>query len=198
MENRIEKFIETLKNRHSDYTLSNKRILKNEEFIDFIEKCLYYHPSAFNVQSTRVVLLLNKHVAKIWSHVINQLPKDFPKLLLDELAACKNGYATMLFYDDEQVTKQASEQYHMSLANFESWAIQSMAMLQINMWNGLTYLGYGVNIQHFNKELDEFARNEFKIPKTWKLLAQMNVGSISGSTKPRTHLPTSKLLFIHK
>jgi predicted oxidoreductase (fatty acid repression mutant protein) len=104
----------------------------------------------------------------------------------------------MLFYDDEQVTKQASEQYHMSLANFESWAIQSMAMLQINMWNGLTYLGYGVNIQHFNKELDEFARNEFKIPKTWKLLAQMNVGSISGSTKPRTHLPTSKLLFIHK
>jgi predicted oxidoreductase (fatty acid repression mutant protein) len=48
------------------------------------------------------------------------IPKGFPKLLIDELKNCRNAYACLLFFDDTDATKKASNDYHMSLENFES------------------------------------------------------------------------------
>jgi predicted oxidoreductase (fatty acid repression mutant protein) len=86
----------------------------------------------------------------------------------------------------------------MSLENFESWALQSMAMLQNVLWNGLTYLKYGANIQHFNKELDEFTKQTFNLPSHWKLLSQMNIGTYSGQIPSRRRLPINHILTVVK
>jgi predicted oxidoreductase (fatty acid repression mutant protein) len=86
----------------------------------------------------------------------------------------------------------------MSIENFKSWAIQSMAMLQSVLWNGLSYLGYGVNIQHFNKELESYCKQTFKLQNHWKLLAQMNIGISTKKQAERKRLPMEHLLSIHK
>lgn len=196
LNNKINNFIDTLKFRHSYYDLTNGSPLTSDKLIKFIEECIYYHPSAFNVQSTRMVLLLNKNVFKIWNHVLDLIPNNFPKLLIKELKNCREAYASILFFDDMNATAKACEDYHMSIENFNSWAIQSMAMLQNVLWNGLTYLGYGANIQHFNKELDGYVQREFNLPDHWKLLSQMNIGLFSKLPSNRTRLPIKHLLTV--
>jgi predicted oxidoreductase (fatty acid repression mutant protein) len=62
---KLDSFINTLKLRHSDYSLSKDSVLSETQLIDFIKECIYYHPSAFNVQSTRVVILLNEQPYKL-------------------------------------------------------------------------------------------------------------------------------------
>jgi predicted oxidoreductase (fatty acid repression mutant protein) len=196
--NNVKKFIDVIKLRHSDYTLTNGTVIPDTKLVKFIKECIYYHPSAFNVQSTRIVLLFDGSCYKLWDHVLNSIPQNFPELLVNELKCCRSGHATLLFFDDEEVTENASKQYHMNLDDFKSWALQSMAMLQNVLWNGITYLGYGVNIQHFNRELEEYVRSKFNVPKQWKLLSQLNLGLISGKTPNRKRIPVKNILFVER
>lgn len=195
---KIDIFFDTLKLRHSNYSLIKDSMLSDSQLIKFIEKCIYFHPSAFNVQSTRIVILLNDNVYRLWDHVLGIIPKEMPQILVDELKNCREAYATILFFDDINATKRESEERHMSIENFESWALQSMAMLQSVIWNGLSYIGYGVNIQHFNKELDEYVKKTFSLQNHWKLLAQMNIGLFSKKAANRTRLPINHLLITYK
>jgi predicted oxidoreductase (fatty acid repression mutant protein) len=43
-----------------------------------------------------------------------------PEILLNELKNCREAYATILFFDDENATKGASQTYDMSIENFKS------------------------------------------------------------------------------
>lgn len=195
---KVENFINTLKLRHSEYGLINDSILSDAQLIKFIQKCIYYHPSAFNVQSTRMVLLLNENVYKIWDHVLNVIPKNMPEILVSEIKNCRDAYATILFFDDLDANKSESDKRHIAMEHFEDWGAQSMAMLQNVLWNGLSYFGYGVNIQHFNKELSDYLTKEFGFHDHWKLLSQMNIGTYTKNTSERTRLPINHLLIVRR
>lgn len=52
------KFKEALAHRRSYYALSNKSLVSNEEIEEIVKFAVKNIPSAFNSQSTRVVLLL--------------------------------------------------------------------------------------------------------------------------------------------
>ena len=51
------KFKEALAHRRSYYALSNKSLISNEEIEEIVKFAVKNIPSAFNSQSTRVVLL---------------------------------------------------------------------------------------------------------------------------------------------
>ena len=59
-------FKEALEHRRSYYHLANSSPVSDEAIREILEFGLLHVPSAFNSQSTRVVLLLGEHHKKLW------------------------------------------------------------------------------------------------------------------------------------
>ncbi|MDR3257270.1 MAG: nitroreductase family protein [Mycoplasmataceae bacterium] len=196
MKNKSKEFIDILKTRHSNYTIINESTLNDKKMIHFIGECIKYNPSAFNIQSTRVVLLLHEQSKQMWEYVLENLSQPIPNIVLMELKSCVGAYATLLFYDDESVTINGANQYKMKEENFISWSLQANAMLQHSLWVGLSYLGYAVNIQHYNTLIDPEAKEKYDIPSHWKLIGQMSFGKFTKNANKHDHLPIDQQLTI--
>ena len=68
-------FQEAIQKRRSIYTLGTQVNLSHNEISKVIESCLFNAPSAFNSQSTRLVLLFGESYQKFWEMVLNTLKK---------------------------------------------------------------------------------------------------------------------------
>ena len=66
--------------RRSIYNLGNKILLKQTEVEDLLKQALKDVPSAFNSQSSRIVLLLNQNHTKLW----NDITLNTLKAIVDE------------------------------------------------------------------------------------------------------------------
>lgn len=71
-------FKEALKARRTFYRIQNKSTLSDKEIRDLIRFAVEFVPSAFNSQTTRVVLLTGKAHEKLWNIVKNVLRKRVP------------------------------------------------------------------------------------------------------------------------
>ena len=69
------KFKEALLHRRSYYALSNKSLVSDEEIENIVKFAVKNIPSAFNSQSTRMVLLLGVQHVKLWNIVKDTLRK---------------------------------------------------------------------------------------------------------------------------
>ncbi len=90
----------------------------------------------------------------------------------------KHSYGTILFYEDQDVVSGLQEQMPNYYDNFAIWSTQTNAMHQFAIWTALATKGIGASLQHYNPLVDEMTSNEFNIPKSWKLIAQMPFGDI--------------------
>ena len=71
-------FKEALKARRTFYQIENKSTLSDKEIRDLICFAVEFVPSAFNSQTTRVVLLTGKAHEKLWNIVKNVLRERVP------------------------------------------------------------------------------------------------------------------------
>ena len=90
----------------------------------------------------------------------------------------KHSYGTILYYEDKDVITGLQEKMPNFYDNFEIWSNQTNAMHQYAIWTALATKGIGASLQHYNPIVDEATANEFNIPKTWKLVAQMPFGNV--------------------
>ena len=105
------------------------------------------------------------------------------------------GYATILFYEDEEISNQLVEKFPIYKDQIPIWAQQSNAMLQMNMWLALELEGFGANLQHYNPIIDEKVKQIWNIPDSWKLVAQMPFGTIREMPKEKPKKdPTKRIL----
>ena len=95
-------FSEALKNRRTYYSITDQSPIPDQEIECIINLAVRHVPSAFNSQSTRVVLLLGKSHKKLWNIVKDALRKIVPgeafaktEEKIDNSFAC--GYGTVLF-----------------------------------------------------------------------------------------------------
>jgi len=51
-------------------------------------------------------------------------------------------------------------------------------MLQYAIWVALREYGFGANLQHYNPLIDQEVKENFNIPTSWNLIAQMPFGAI--------------------
>ena len=65
-------FAEALEHRRSYYSISNDSPVQDEEIVHIIRTAVKHVPSAFNSQTTRIVLLLGDEHQKLW-----RIVKDF-------------------------------------------------------------------------------------------------------------------------
>ena len=125
------------------------------------------------------MLLGDKH-DRFWDITEDQLraivPADNFAPTEEKIASFRNGYGTVLFFEDETVVKGLQEQFALYADNFPIWSEQTSGMHQLVVWTALEMEGLGASLQHYNPLVDEAIQKEWDIPSNWKLRAQMPFG----------------------
>lgn len=174
-------FEEALKHRRTYYSITNQSPVSDEEIERIVNLAVTHVPSAFNSQSTRVVLLLGENHKKLWHIVKETLRKIVPPEVFKMTEAkidnsFASGYGTVLFFEDQSVVKGLQEAFSSYKDNFPGWSLQTSAMHQLAVWTMLEDVGFGASLQHYNPLIDEEVRHTWNLPEEWHLIAEMPFG----------------------
>lgn len=193
-------FKEALKARRTFYQIDSKSTLSDKEIRDLIRFAVEHVPSAFNSQSTRVVLLTGKAHERLWNIVKDALRKRIPaeafsktEEKIDGSFAC--GYGTILYFEDVAVVRSLQERFPAYKENFPVWSEQTDAMHQLAVWTMLEEAGMGASLQHYNPLIDDEVRKTWNLPDDWKLIAQMPFGVPVAQPGPKEVMPLDKRVF---
>ena len=169
--------------RRSIYALSNQLPVSNDEIVKLVEHAVLHTPSAFNSQSTRIVVLFGDDHNKLW-----QMTEDTLRDIVDneeQFAATKqkmNGFkagaGTVMFFEDHSVIRDMQAAAPLYADKFPIWSHQTSAMHQYVIWTALASINVGANLQHYNPIIDKKVANEWNIDEHWELNAQMVFGAI--------------------
>lgn len=176
----MKNFMEAIVNRRSIYAIGKQTTISDEEIKKIIEQAIKYVPSAFNSQSQRVVILLGAHHDKLWDITKETLRKIVPEEAFasteEKISSFRNGYGTVLYFEDQSVVEGLQKQFELYKDNFPIWSLQANGMLQFTVWTALEVAGLGATLQHYNPLIDEEVKAQWKLPDSWKLLGQMPFG----------------------
>lgn len=193
-------FKDALKARRTFYQIDNKSTLSDKEIRDLIRFAVEYVPSAFNSQTTRVVLLTGRAHEKLWAIVKDTLRKLVPadafvrtEQKVDGSFAC--GYGTVLYFEDMSIVRGLQESFPAYKDNFPVWAEQTDAMHQLVIWTMLEDAGMGASLQHYNPLIDDEVRKTWNLPDDWKLIAQMPFGIPVAQPGPKEVISLDKRVF---
>ena len=190
-----------MSNRRSIYAL-NKNLPAGVELEKILERVVLATPSAFNSQSTRLVLLQGAHHDRLWQIAEEALKKIVPAenfaATAQRLAGFKAGAGTVLFFKDETVIRGLQEQLPTYAANFPVWAEHANAMHQLALWEALAAVDIGANLQHYNPLIDEEVRKQWQLPAIWTLKAQMVFGGIASPAGAKEQQPLEARLKIFR
>lgn len=183
--------------RRSIYALNDKLPISNDEVLNIIKHAILHTPSAFNSQSTRLVVLFGDDHKKLWQiteDLLRKMVNDDEKFKSTEqkMAGFKAGAGTILFFEDRTVIKGLQDKFSAYADNFPVWAEHTNAMHQYAIWNALASVDVGANLQHYNGVIDEKVAQEWQIDSNWKLIAQMVFGGISAPAGEKTFEPVEK------
>lgn len=175
-------FKEALKHRRTSYNISNSSPVSDNEIKEIIDFAVTNVPSAFNSQTTRVVLLLGENHTKLWNITKDTLRKIVPEEAFGQTEAKINnsfncGYGTILFYEDTEIVKNLQQAFPLYKDKFPVWSQQTSAMHQLAVWTMLEDAGFGASLQHYNPLIDEAVAKEWAINPNWELIAEMPFGT---------------------
>lgn len=192
-------FLHALAMRRSVYGLSNKIALSDDELRQNLAEVVKNVPSAYNVQSARVVLLLGEQHQKLWQIVRDSL---YPLVPPEKRAATESkiqesfaaGYGTILFFEDTEALEDMQNKFPLYKDKFSIWAGQANGMLQYAVWTMLAAAGIGASLQHYNPLIDEKVKQTWKLPEFWQLKAQMPFGGIKTPPTDKTFISLAEKL----
>lgn len=196
-------FVEALKHRRTYYAITNQSPISDEEIEQIVQLAVTHVPSAFNSQSTRVVLLLGDNHQKLWQIAKETLRSILPAEAFAGTEAKINGcfasgYGTALFFEDQTVVEGLQEAFSVYKDNFPGWALQTSAMHQLAIWTMLEDAGLGASLQHYNPLIDAEVRRTWNLPESWKLVAEMPFGLPAGEPGEKEFKPLSERMKVFK
>ena len=188
--------------RRSIYMLNDQLPVSKDEVVKLVEHAVLHTPSAFNSQSSRLVVLFGEDHQKLWQiteDLLRAMVNDDEKFksTADKMAMFKAGAGTILYFEDQSVIKGLQEQFPLYAHNFPVWAEHTSAMHQYAIWNALAALNIGANLQHYNGVIDEKVAQTWNIDNNWKLIAQMVFGGIAAPAGEKTFEPIEKRLKVY-
>lgn len=174
-------FEEALEHRRTYYAIGSESPVYDEEIVHVIRAAVKHVPSAFNSQSTRIVLLFAEEHQKLWNIVKEVLRKRISEEQYHKTeekidGSFASGHGTVLFFEDQTVVKGLQESFPAYSDNFPVWSQQTSGMHQLAVWAMLEDLGLGASLQHYNPLIDEEIRYAWNLPDTWLLTAEMPFG----------------------
>ncbi len=188
--------------RRSIYMLNDQLPVSKDEVVKLVEHAVLHTPSAFNSQSSRLVVLFGEDHQKLWQiteDLLRAMVNDDEKFksTADKMAMFKAGAGTILYFEDQSVVKGLQEQFPLYAHNFPVWAEHTSAMHQYALWNALAAVNIGANLQHYNGVIDEKVAETWNIDSNWKLIAQMVFGGIAAPAGEKTFEPIEKRLKVY-
>lgn len=195
-------FYTAVADRRTFYGIKKESVVSDDRIKEIIEHAVKHTPSAFNSQSARVVLLLGKHHDKLWDDTKEVLRKIVPadnfSSTEDKINSFRNGYGTILFFEDNSVIKSLQDQFALYKDNFPIWSQQSSGMHQYVIWTALEIEGFGVSLQHYNELIEADVKKEWTIPNNWKLIAQMPFGKPTAEPGEKEFQPLEERVKVFK
>ena len=175
-------FIEAIKHRHTYYDIGDSMLTTRQRVVDIIDTALLNVPSAFNVQSARIIILFDKHHDKLWEITKGVLREIVPaksfertEQKIDKCFAA--GCGTILFFEDTEAVDAQKREMPTYAEVFDVYSAQGSAMCQFAIWTMLCDAGYGASLQHYNPLIDKLVAEQWNVPHTWRLMAQMPFGN---------------------
>ncbi|WP_350343895.1 nitroreductase family protein [Proteinivorax tanatarense] len=173
-------FYTAVKERRSIYGISKETTISDVRIQEVVKDAVKHTPSAFNSQSARVVVLFGENHDKLWDITKESLRKIVPEKRFsateEKINSFQNGYGTILFFEDMSVIDSLQKQFATYKDNFPIWSQQSSGMLQYVVWTSLEVEGLGASLQHYNELIEDEVKQQWNIPKNWKIIAQMPFG----------------------
>ncbi len=195
-------FLSLAKKRRTIYALGKDIQVPEAEIISTIKDAVKQAPSAFNSQSSRVVILLGKEHTRFWELTREQLKKIVPAEKFQGTSDKVDGFAaaagSVLFFEDQEVVKTLQAQFAAYADNFPVWSEQSTGIAQYAVWLALAEKGIGANLQHYNPLVDDDVRAAWSVPESWKLRAHMNFGSVVSPAGEKTYIDDDRRFIIAK
>ncbi len=194
--------LDLIQQRRSCYALTNKIPLTEEQLVTLVQTAVKHAPSAFNSQSSRVLILLNEKHHAFWRLTSEALQKIIPPEKFaptaEKMTAFDKAFGTLLFFEDWTVVEELQARFPTYADNFPIWAYQANGMLEYIIWTALAEQKIGASLQHYNPLVDEFVRREFNVPAAWKLVAQMPFGETVSAPEEKTFLPLEPRIRVEK
>lgn len=173
-------FYEAVQARRTYYGISKDTVVSDDRIAEIVTDAVKYTPSSFNSQSARVVLLIREQHDRFWDLTMESLKRVVPENAFqsteEKINSFKNGYGTVLYFEDQDIVKALQEQFSLYKDNFPIWSQQSSGMLQMVLWTALENEGFGASLQHYTELIESDIKKEWSIPDNWKLIAQMPFG----------------------
>ncbi|WP_018756797.1 nitroreductase family protein [Paenibacillus terrigena] len=184
---------QAIEDRRSVYGISKEAVVSDARIQEIVEFAVKHTPSSFNSQSARVVVLLNEQHNKLWDITKETLRKIVPadqfEPTAQKMEAFRSGYGTVLYFEDNTVIEGLQSNFAAYADRFPTWAQQSNGMLQLVIWTALEEEGFGATLQHYNPLIDEQVQQEWNIPASWQLVAQMPFGKPVGEVGEKQFQP---------
>lgn len=197
-----KEFLDAISKRRSYYNISNESITSDEKIQEVIETAILHTPTAFNSQSGRIVLLIKEEHEKLWDITMEALrkvvnPSDFNPTE-DKINSFKSGYGTVLYFEDDEITKNLQEQFPSYAHNFPNWAEQSNGMLQFVVGVSLEQEGFGASLQHYSELIEDNVKEEWDIAESWRMIAQMPFGKPTEEPGVKEFAPVEERIRVFK
>lgn len=183
-------FKEAIQHRRTHYGIGNNSPISDNEIHEIIKTAVTHVPSAFNSQSTRIVLLLGESHKKLWEIVKDTLRKIVPaeaykatEVKIDN--SFEAGYGTVLFFEDTAVVEGLQKQFPSYKENFAVWTMLEDA-------------GFGASLQHYNPLIDEAVAKQWHINPNWKLIAEMPFGTSTQEPGEKQFAPLEERILVFK
>lgn len=195
-------FYTAIKERRSYYGINKEVGVSDEKIKEIVEFAVKHTPSAFNSQSSRLVVLTGSAHDKLWDITTQALKKavgegDFSGTQ-QKMDSFKAGYGSILFFEDESVVTSLQEQFATYADNFPIWSQQTSGMHQLVVWTALEAEGLGATLQHYNPLIDDEVKKEWNVPSNWKLIAQMPFGNPTAQPGDKEFKPLEDRIKFYK
>jgi predicted oxidoreductase (fatty acid repression mutant protein) len=133
-----ESFLAALEKRRTYYQLTAKSTIPDAKIEEIVKTAVKHVPSAFNIQTGRVVVVLGEANQKVWSIVkdgyLASLNNDEAMISLNtkKMQEYSAGYGTILIFEDQAILSSMNEKmpYFKASNSFEIWSENSTGMLQ--------------------------------------------------------------------
>jgi len=192
----------SIEKRRTYYSISGKSPISDKEIEEIICFSLTHVPSAFNSQSTRLVLLLGENHKTLWQIVKEELKKIVPSEAFpateNKINSFAAGYGSVLFFEDDAVTESLQKKFPTYAQSFPVYAEHTSAMHQFAVWNLLIEAGFGASLQHYNPLIDESVKAKWSLPASWRLIAQMPFGTPTAEPDEKQFEPLENRIRVFK
>lgn len=200
----MNSILRAIRKRRSRYALTKEITMSRVDLEQLIEEIIITMPSQSNSQTARLVILFDEAHDRFWDKTLEVIknnmskPENFPKSEKKVKTGFKAGYGTILFFEDQTILDALEEKRPKYAANVQPWSLQSAGMLQFAVWSALADEGIGASLQHYQELIEDWTKQEWNIPKEWKLLAQMPFGIAYDELPDKYIMPVADRVFYHE